>query len=227
MFKVAAIIALVTAMSGAQASVITVGSNPSWTKSTVTTPGGASGAWTNPTLAPPSAASFTNPVVVGGGVAAPAATALGVTGISTGNGVTYFTTMFNLNPFSSISASIALGVDNGAAVWINGQFVGAETSLSTANWASPYPGFDIASNGSILNIVKFDQTQAFTGFTAGQNTLILAIRNLDNGDTGGFGFRMNLDVTERSAVPEPGSLALIALALVGLGVARSRKSLRG
>lgn len=225
MFKLAAIIALATVMSGAQASVITVGSNASWTKSSITTTGGT-GTWSNPTLAPPSAATFTNAVVVGGGVAAPAAAALGVTGISTGSGVTYFSTMFNLNPFSSISAAIALAVDNGAAVWINGQFVGAETSLDTANWTSQYPSFDIASTGLIQNINKFDQTQAFTGFTAGQNSLIVAVRNLDGNDTGGFAFRMNLNVTEAATanVPEPGSLALMALALAGFGVARSRKS---
>ena len=113
---------------------------------------------------------------------------------------------------------MAVAVDNDIAVWINGTFVAAEVDLTGDNWLAPLPSFDILADGSISNIVKFDQTVPFTGFSSGTNELILAVRNLDGGDLGGFGFRMVIET-----VPEPTTTALLALGLIGAGFARRRK----
>lgn len=204
----------------AQATVV-VGSDLSWKQSTVTTSGGIGGDWTNPMIVPPGAGTFTQAVTAGPSAASGGAATLGVTALQSGSGVSYYRTTFDLSAFSSITALLSVSVDNDVAIWINGSFVGAEVSLAAANWEGPLPGFNIAANGSITNISKFDQTNAFTGFHAGTNDLILAVRNLDGGDGGGFGFRMSLDTVAASA-PEPASLALLGVAgLLGLRRRRS------
>ena len=191
---------LFSLVSAAQAQTVAVGSSASWKESTVTTSGGSDGTWTNPTLALPGSNTFTNAVTVGTSVASPAATALGVTGIYSGAGVTYYSTTFNLASFSSVTASLNFAVDNNMAIWINGSYVADAAQFVTAEWLSPLPSFSIAASGAIQNTNKIDQTAgSFNGFKTGTNTVVLAVRNTDGGDSGGFAFLMNVNEYNHAA----------------------------
>lgn len=211
--------------SAAWANVIVV-TNTSWTLSTVSVDGGPTGDWTPSGIAAPAAGTFTLGVSAASNTATSAAATMGAGTLAltaTGN-VHFYRKTFTLDPFSAVSANMSLAVDNDAIIFINGAEIAREVDFDAANWGTPLPSLTINSNGSISNVVKFDATAPFTGFHAGLNDVVVAVRNpnSESGNAGGFAFRMDV-ATTASAVPEPGSIALLGLGLAGFGLARRKK----
>lgn len=110
-----------------------------------------------------------------------------------------FRTTFDLTGFDHTTASIAGGWstdNNGLDILINGTSLGYTTSFT--QFQTGFSAFAVNS-----------------GFVAGINTLDFVVFN----GGGPIGLRVQMTGT----VPEPGSLALAALALLGLGVAARRR----
>ncbi|MEX2185886.1 MAG: lamin tail domain-containing protein, partial [Pirellulales bacterium] len=179
--------------------VVVSSSTATWRISTASVDGGATGTWDPTGLPdPPSAATFTIvPTATNAGVIPlvnTAATALGVQGLVADNNVRYYRTTFELPPLAAASANIQLAVDNGAAVYINGQLIATETSFAAENWTAPYPTIAIADTGAVT-VSKFDsQVGTFTGWLSGENEVIVAVRN-PNSETapaGAVAFKMSV-----------------------------------
>jgi hypothetical protein len=214
----------------------TVTSDPSeWARSTDRRSGGPPGTWdltTHPAEPLPGVGTFTEAAPaspIPGGISA-AANVIGVTpfGADGGNGspegIQYYRSTFNLDPFVDITASILMAVDNGAQLFINGTPIAAETSFDTANWAPPYSSLTINADGSIGSVTLFDDVApSFDGWLVGENEIIVAVRNPDTEalNAGGLAFRMDI-VT---MVPEPATLAIWSL-LAGLGIAAAWRKRR-
>ena len=103
--------------------------------------------------------------------------------------------VYSFDLASTSDLHIDVGVDNGVFIWLNGDFLFGATA----------PG------GASLD----EYNVAVSNVEAGSN--FLAILRADHGGSTGF----SINVTAKS-VPEPGTLALLGLGLVGLGVARRR-----
>jgi hypothetical protein len=154
------------------------------------------------------------------GITNTGASDFGVTGLFAGSGYSFFRTTFEL--FDIQSALVNVAVDNGIQIFINGQEVARESGFPDAKWSAPYPSFKILSDGSIADIVNFEDTFAFSSWNQGENEIILAVRNLDGGDTGGVAFKMELEGSS-TPVSAPGTIALLGLGLAGLSFARRNK----
>jgi hypothetical protein len=222
------------AAAPARAVPITIGTNTTdWQKSTQVAAGGPGGVWTTTVSAGdlPDLATYTLAPQASGlsWIAGPAAS-LGVQdfrldgGNNSPAGVQFFRTTFAA--YDVAAAEITLAVDNDAQVFINGQEVAREISWTGANWTAPLPSLTVGADGSISNVVEFDQVFSFTNWNDGENEVVLVGRNPDNEGplAGGIAFRMVLDA-ETAAVAEPSSIALFGLA-AGLLIAGRRRHRR-
>jgi hypothetical protein len=156
MKKLSAIIGLCSLLIGhANAALISVETDATWLRSNTVETGGTSGDWMNPSFLP-TGLIFDQAVVIDNAnpQVSPFGSLFNVDVIDANAGVTYYKTNFNLNYFNAIMASIRVSVDNGLAIWINDELVGAETTLTVINWKPDYPSFDINTDGSSSNIVN-------------------------------------------------------------------------
>ena len=159
----------------------------------------------------------------------------GSTNLFAGSGIRFYRTDFNLGAFSTLTADLRISVDNSVHIFINGQALALEGSLSSANFAnSIHHRLFIDAAGNVTN--GFMSGDSFDSFAAtfpaanwnvGTNEIILAIRNLSGGDAGGFSFGLDLTTTAVvTPAPEPFAVNLLGfgvLSLFGYGW-RHRKS---
>jgi hypothetical protein len=215
----------------------TVLSDPAdWKVSTVRKSGGSTSTWVLPDPLPadwlPDVSTYTDDAQAGGtgGIWGTVADDFGVDApisLDGGNGqpegVQFYRSTFELDPYDVFDAEIMLAVDNGAQIFINGQEIAREISFSTENWSPPYSTLSIASDGTIDpgSVTLFDWTAAsFSDWRVGENELILVVRNPDSDALGGGRFAFRMTVTQ--AVPEPATGLLLLLGALGLAFARRR-----
>lgn len=119
-----------------------------------------------------------------------------VAGLLAGPGIQYFRTTFDLESTEELSGQLTWAVDNGGAVFINGNAIGLETSFDVANWTSPLPSVEFLADGTIGEVVKVDiTTEEFEDWFVGENEIIVAVRNPDDepDPAGGFALRLDLN----------------------------------
>jgi hypothetical protein len=204
----------------------TVVSNLDWRMSTESIDGGPNGTWSPSGASPPDTSTFTLTPTATHAALMPhinnAATSLGAIGLAGDNNVHYYRTTFELPQFTSIEATIQFAADNGGEIWVNGQKLATEVSFVVDNWTAPLPSVSIAADGSVVT-TKFDTAAAtFAGFVAGENEIIVALRNpnAELNPAGAFALKMDVAGTP---IPEPSTVALVGMGLAMLGTARARR----
>lgn len=124
---------------------------------------------------------------------------------------TVFSTTFDLTGYDASTAIISglWGVDNSATISLNGVATSIALVFGKSSFSS-LTGFSISD-----------------GFVGGVNTLSVNLTNgypdLNRTDIGPLALRFDNMELSAIKVPEPGTIALISLGLVGLALSRRRK----
>jgi hypothetical protein len=124
------------------------------------------------------------------------------------------------NPSSNGSATFGLGTqaDYFGLYWGSIDSYNSITFLSGGNAIASYSGTNLVGQFANGNQVNYSSNRYINFFFSGET--FDAVRLTSNG----FAFESDNHALRAASVPEPGSLALISLGLVGLGLARSRKA---
>ena len=124
--------------------------------------------------------------------------------------------------------SLFLGGVFAAGAVLNGDMTTSYTSVfNTRSIAGSGQGFLDFTTGSALN---FFNTNTVTNANGGKNDAFLTVTYDDvNGVASGLGWTVKsvAQVTGAIDVPEPGTLALLSIAMLGLGVATRRRNQQG
>ncbi|MEM7248945.1 MAG: LamG domain-containing protein [Acidobacteriota bacterium] len=202
------------ALTDAEVEAIRLGvvvSTTDWTLSTVTDPANSDATWPPPYDPIPAVGTFTLGTVsppTGGAVAQLVAAADAFDGgcqaLAALNDIRYYRHTFELDTATGLQARIRIAVDNSLRLFLNGQEIGRE--VSGGSWDPPYPELTIEPDGSITNVQLFDETFDFTtGWNVGVNEVIVAVRNTEDTDRGGFAFRMDFDDVLGACCEDDGS----------------------
>ena len=210
--------AVTSAIGSAEAGVIDVFTNTTdWSESTHTENGGVSGDWAGLGALPGAVttASFSIATSVYVGTTVESVTGTDVV-LAAGDDVRFFRTTFDLGSFTSVTADLRVNVDNDVEVYLNGDLVAFQGDQTSDSFTNPAHYASIASDGTVTNgsgplgaLDSFDSVSGpFVGWNQGENELILAVRNVTGGDTGGFAFAGQFTT---AAVPEPATFAFLGL----------------
>ena len=180
---------------------LTIVSNSSWMKSTVSTPSNYSGSWSGVGGVLPPDGTFTLSAIEGQPYSFNSIDSIdGATVIKTDNNITYYRKSFNLDTLQNFEARFRLFVDDQAEVYINGELVVAQYTGGVENYK--LPAFDALFNND--NTVSnpnsggdlYDLTTGMNMdniFKRGVNTVTIAVRNKGKAsDLGGFTFRLDI-----------------------------------
>ncbi|MDA1276614.1 MAG: MBG domain-containing protein [Verrucomicrobia bacterium] len=154
--------------------------------------------WPGVTTPLPSAATYTVNTAIQPLVA-------GFTGIVSGSGVTFYRSVFSLPSFATLTADLSALVDNNIQIFVNSKSL-ASFGTDLCGFCSGdfrlFIGTDGTVNNGYLGGGLFSSVQASflqsAWISGGANEIVVAVRNLGGGDTGGF--RLSLVLTTTSPV---------------------------
>jgi hypothetical protein len=120
----------------------------------------------------------------------------------------------SLAGYYSFTSTFTLAAGDLASFFIHGRFA-VDNALVQVLVNNNYTGITLGGEMNYQQWTSFDISNAASWFQAGNNTLTFLVQNLDGSSGNPVGLRVE--------IPEPGTLALVGLALLGFGVARKRK----
>lgn len=119
--------------------------------------------------------------------------------IKTSSYVTFFRKTFSIPHSQNISGHFKMTVDDDMEIFINGKLIAGEYNFQSSNRLLPYHSLSVATNHQTSNGTNnqqpFDSVANINLSSilhAGENEIVLAIRNGGPGNIGGFSFSLEL-----------------------------------